>query len=64
MSDKDQTTLARLLDSVELNRAESEEGPDDLWAMTLNSGSDQRVYLMNAGHLRLLAEEIFKRLSS
>ena len=50
MSDKAETNLVRLLESVKLNRAVADEGPDNLWAMTLNSGSDQRVYLMNADH--------------
>ena len=53
-----------LLEAVELNRAEAEEGPDNLWAMTLKTGADERVYLLQADHLRLLAEEIFKRLAS
>ena len=33
-----------LLETVALNRAKSEEGPDNLWAMTLKTGRDQRVY--------------------
>lgn len=57
-------TRALLLESVELNRAETDGGPDNLWAMTLKSGSQKDVYLLNADHLRLLGEEIFKRLSS
>ena len=64
MSDRGIETRALLLESVELNRAEMEEGPDNLWLMTLKSGSDKRGYLLNADHLRLLAEEIFKRVSS
>jgi hypothetical protein len=64
MPDKVKQTLARVLDAVELNRAEADDGPDNLWAMTLSSGVDERVYLLNADHLRLLAEEIFKRIAS
>ena len=54
----------RFLDSVELDRAETEEGPDNLWVMTLKSDGDQRVYLLNSDSLRHLAEEIFKRIAS
>ena len=53
-----------MLDSVTLNRAEADGGPDNLWAMTLQSGPDERVYLLTADHLRLLAAKVFERLSS
>ena len=53
-----------MLDSVALNRAEADGGPDNLWAMTLISGPDERVYLLTADHLRLLAAKVFERLSS
>ena len=52
------------LETVTLNRAEAQEGPDNLWAMTLQSGRDQRVYLLTADDLRLLGEEIFERVAS
>ncbi len=55
---------AAVLDGIALNRATVEEGPDNLWAMTLTSGSDEKVYVLNSDHLRKLAEEIFRRLAS
>ena len=55
---------ALVLDAVSLNRAVTDGEPDNLWALTLNSGPDERVYLLTADHLRLLAAKIFERLSS
>ena len=53
-----------MLDSVALDRAEADLEPDNLWATTLKSGPDERVYLLTADHLRLLAAKVFERLSS
>lgn len=55
---------ALILDSVALNRAEADGGPNNLWALTLNPGPAEQVYLLSADHLRLLAPKIFERLSS
>lgn len=55
---------ANPLETVALDRAESQGSRDNLWTMTLKSGRDQRVYVLTADDLRLLGEQIFKRVAS
>jgi hypothetical protein len=64
MAEFDREVQGLLLDSIALDRARADEGPDDLWAMTLKAGADEKVYLLNSEHLRLLAEAIFNRTAS